>query len=217
MKIFKNCLSKNGFKVLRQLQPVANRFQLILAGGTALSLQIGHRISEDLDFFTTKNFDNNSILASIKQIRGRYQLLMEDAGTLTITLDGVKVSFLKYEYPFLDTEVSAAGVPLADLLDISTMKIIAICQRRTKRDFVDLFFILQTIPFHQIVQRMYQRFGKERINPLHIGKALVYFSDAESHPEPQYLKNEIKWPKIKQFFKNHVKQFVLDMTSHYSP
>lgn len=103
-------------------------------------------------------------------------------------------------------------MPVAGILDIASMKVIAISQRGTKRDFIDLYVILQEVPFHKIAEHMINRFGKERINPLHIGKSLVYFSDAESNPEPEYVKGkEIKWDKIKKFFKGHAKQFVLDL------
>lgn len=98
------------------------------------------------------------------------------------------------------------------MLDTASMKVIAISQRGTKRDFVDLYFILQKMPFHKIADHMVRRFGKERINPVHIGKSLVYFSDADSNPEPQYMKGKnIDWDKVKKFLRNHVKQFVLDL------
>jgi len=92
------------------------------------------------------------------------------------------------------------------------MKVIAINQRGSKRDFVDLYFVLQDIPFHKIAANMVKRFGDERINPVHIGKSLVYFSDADTNPEPAYIKRrEVEWERIRGFFRNHVKQFVLDL------
>ncbi len=214
MKTYKKCLSKNGLRILRELNPVTLRFEFALAGGTALALQMGHRISEDLDFFTVKDFSHSSVITKLKRLSLSYAILMEDSGTLILMIDGIKVSFLKYEYPFLNLTAMLWGTPLASTLDIAAMKIIAICQRGTKRDFVDLFFILQMIPFHKIAQSLYERFGKERINPLLIGKSLVYFSDAEGQPEPRYMESkEVKWEKIKIFFEKHVKQFVLDMIS----
>ncbi len=80
------------------------------------------------------------------------------------------------------------------------MKVIAISQRGTKRDFVDLFFILQDLPFHKVAEHMVKRFGKERINPIHLGKSLVYFSDAESNPEPEHIKGKEYAGIISKFF-----------------
>lgn len=89
---------------------------------------------------------------------------------------------------------------------------LALSKRGVKREFVDLYVILQNMPFSKIAENMVKRFGIERVNPVHIGKSLVYFSDAESNPDPEYIKGEnIKWESIKVFFKEHVKQFVLDL------
>lgn len=124
---------------------------------------------------------------------------------------GIKISLLKYDYPFLDRTITFEGIKIAGILDIASMKVIAISQRGTKRDFVELYFILQDIPFHKIADHMVKRFGKERLNPVHIGKSLVYFSDAESNPDPMYIKGKAQsWDKIKKFFKGHIKQFVFD-------
>ena len=84
--------------------------------------------------------------------------------------------------------------------------------RGAKRDFVDLYAILQEIPFHQVARHTVLRFGKERINPVQTGKSLVYFADADTNPDPAYRKGmELDWEDIKKFFRGHVKQFVLDL------
>jgi hypothetical protein len=101
---------------------------------------------------------------------------------------------------------------VAGILDIAAMKVIAVCQRGTKRDFIDLYFLLQEIPFHRVAEHMVGRFGAERINSIHVGKSLVYFSDAESDPEPGTVrKKNVEWYKIKKFFRTHVRQFVYDL------
>jgi len=101
---------------------------------------------------------------------------------------------------------------VAGLGDIAAMKIIAISQRGKKRDFVDLYFILQRVPILKITQVLIGRYGKERINPVHIGKSLVYFNDAEDDPDPEFCAGvKIKWPDVKKFFKAQVRQIVLDI------
>lgn len=104
------------------------------------------------------------------------------------------------------------GLKVSGILDIASMKVIAISQRGTKRDFSDLYCILQDTPFHKIARHMVNRFGQERINPLHIGKSFVYFSDADSNPDPDYIEGKhIEWDKIRKFYIRHVRQFVLDL------
>ncbi len=208
----KECLSGQGWKVLESLKEVFSRHKSVLAGGTALALQLGHRISYDLDFFTTQDFQTESVISDIRSTGSAFQIITAEEGTLIAEVGGIKISLLKYDYGFLEKPIIYKKVRIAGLLDIASMKVIAISQRGTKRDFVDLFVILQGIPFHKIAGHMTRRFGRERINPVHIGKSLVYFPDADSDPEPAYIKKRnMDWEKIKSFFRGHVRQFVLDL------
>lgn len=208
----KECLSKKGWKVLYTLKDILIRYHLILAGGTALALHIGHRISGDLDFFTDVEFNVESIISEIRKAGCAFSVISEGKDYVTVDVDGIKVSVFKYDYPFLDRIFIYRGVGIAGVLDIASMKVIALSQRGTKRDFVDLYFILKDIPFHKVAEHTVRRFGRERVNPVHIGKSQVFFSDAESNPEPEYIKGkEVSWIRVKDFFRDHVKQFVLDL------
>jgi len=208
----KECFPEQGWRVLKSLKDMLAEYNAILAGGTALALHLGHRISVDLDFFTEMDFQVESIISEIRKTGNPFRIISEGEGYLVADVGGVKVSLFKYEYPFLEKPLMLGGVRVAAILDIASMKVIAISQRGTKRDFVDLFFILEEIPFHKVTEHMVRRFGKERINPVHIGKSLVYFSDAESHPEPLYARGkDLSWDAVKRSFRGHVKQFVLDL------
>jgi len=208
----KECFPEQGWVILKSLKDVFTKYKAILAGGTACALHLGHRISMDLDFFTSMDFHIESVISEIRKAGHSFQIISEGEGYLVGTIDGMKVSLFTYEYPFLEKTVIYEGIRVAGVLDLASMKVIAISQRGTKRDFADLYGILQEVPFHKIASHMVKRFGKGRINPVHIGKSLVYFSDADSHPEPEYVKGrDVSWEKIKSFFKSHVKQFVLDL------
>ncbi len=197
---------------MRGLRVLLARHNAVLGGGTALALILGHRISADLDFFIVDDFNNERVISGIKKTGLPFRVLSEGEGFLIAEVGGIKASLLRYEYPFLEKPVSFNGVLIAGVLDIAAMKVVAVSQRGTKRDFVDLYFILQDVPFHKVAKQMVARFGRERINPVHIGKSLVYFSDAESHPEPEYVKGrEVSWTRVKDFFRRHAKQFTLDL------
>ena len=212
LKMHKDCFPEKGWTVLKILRHVFEKRKAILAGGTALALHMGHRISMDLDFFTNADFKVESVISDIRRTGLQFRIISEGEDYLTADVEGIKVSLFKYDYPFLEKPVIYKGIRLAGVLDVAYMKIIAICQRGTKRDFVDLYCILQETPFHNVADHLIKRFGRERINPVHTGKSLVYFSDAESNPEPQYTKGkDVSWDKIKRFFREHVKQFVLDI------
>ena len=200
------------------MKNIFKKYDAVLAGGTALALHLGHRISIDLDFFTGKVFNPEDIISALRKTGLHFRIISEGEGYLIFEAAGIKVSIFKYDYPFLERTPGYEEVPVAGIVDIASMKVIAISQRGTKRDFIDLYFVLQKMPFHIIADHMIKRFGKERINPIHIGKSLVYFSDAESNPEPDYIKgSEINWDKVKKFFRNHVRQFVFDLDIAIKP
>lgn len=208
----KECFSEKGWQVFHALRESVEKFQATLAGGTALALQLGHRISYDLDFFTDQDFRVDAAIAAIRKTGLPFRVTSEGYGTLNAEIDGIKVSFLRFDHPFLEKPLTLDGIPVAGVLDIAAMKVIAISQRGLKRDFVDLYFIIQEKPFHRIAEHMVKRFGPERVPPVHIGKSLVYFADAEENPEPAYIKGKaVKWDEVKKFFRQHAKQFVLDL------
>jgi hypothetical protein len=205
-------LPENGGVVLDALEELLTECEAILAGGTAAALQMGHRLSVDLDFFTNHHLNNERIWAYLNRRGLSYKLMSEGAGFVIAEVERIKWSLFEYPYPFLDDALTLHGVKVAGLLDVASMKVIAISQRGTRRDFVDLFFILQRAPFHAVARHMVEQFGAGRINPVHIGKSLVYFTDAESDPEPRYLPGKkVEWKTIKSFFQDHVKQLVLDL------
>lgn len=205
------CITPTALKVLKKFKETILAHEFVLAGGTAIALRLGHRKSVDFDFFTERAFSTDKLFRKIRLLDIEAQTLQEEQGTLTLAANDVKVSFFHSPYPFLDEKTSLNGVPVAGLIDIASMKVLAITQRGAKRDFVDLAFILQDIPFTKIALNMIGRFGADRINPVVIGKALVYFHDAESDPEPEYLTRRKDWKTIKRFFADHVQQFVLDL------
>ncbi|MBI5144706.1 MAG: nucleotidyl transferase AbiEii/AbiGii toxin family protein [Candidatus Omnitrophica bacterium] len=111
-----------------------------LAGGTACALQIGHRISVDLDFFTPEEFDAKELTRSLRKI-GKFELDKQSWGTILGVLEKVKFSIFVYRYPVLFPFKSLFDINIIDLRDIAAMKIDAISTRGIRRDFVDLYFI----------------------------------------------------------------------------
>lgn len=206
------CFPKDGLDIVERLKHIVKVYRFVLAGGTATAIQIGHRMSEDLDFFTDRSFSTDVIFREFQQRKLTPLVLQEEKDTLSVIITNTKVSMFRYLYPFVEKYSEWLGISVAGLVDIAAMKIIAISQRGAKRDFVDLYFILRTIPFWKVSENMVKRFGSNRINPVHVGKSLVYFHDAESDPDPHYCAGrETDWKIIKKFFVGHVQQMVLDL------
>lgn len=206
------CLSLECAQTLSVMKEIAASHGLTLAGGTALALRIGHRKSVDLDFFTEREFSTDGVFRMMKKAGLAPSVLQETEGSLSVATNGVKVSVFHYPYAFIEGRTEWKGIRLAGTIDIAAMKVIAISQRGAKRDFVDLYFIMRDTPFRKVAENMALRYGPDRINPINIGKGLVYFADAEPDPEPLYLcKDAPGWEKIKKFFTRNMKQMVYDI------
>src|SRR5688572_13128244 len=111
-----------------------------LAGGTGLALQRGHRLSVDVDLFSESDFASNLVRDRLRGLNGLRNLELAP-GTLHLELRGVKVSFLHYPYPLLFPLVDFDGLPVADPRDIACMKLAALANCGTRRDFVDLYLL----------------------------------------------------------------------------
>lgn len=193
--------------VAKALQP----FSPVLAGGTALALQVGHRVSVDFDFFTNDEFDPVAVVQAMQAISVEVQPLKLEPGTAVMIVDGVKVSLFQYPYPFAEPMELFNGTKVAGIVDITGMKLIAIMQCGARRDFVDLYTVLRATPFRVVAHNAIQRFGPTLIEPVIIGKALAWFADADAQPDPMYLGKPLQWSAIKRFFRSSVSQFVLDL------
>ena len=180
------------------LQNVPLIEQLYLAGGTGLALHIGHRISRDLDFFAERRFDVDALIQIIKSL-GNFQLEMKDEQTVVGVLDGTKISFLGYHYPLLEKDTMLRGVRVAAIADIACMKIDAIAGRGTKRDFIDLFYIVRDISLDALMGLFRKKYTAIGYNLMHIKKSMVYFDDAEDDPMPDML-IPVGWNLVKTFF-----------------
>ena len=205
------CLRPEAAHLLPIIAKALQPYNPVLAGGTALALQVGHRVSVDFDFFTNDEFDPAAILRAVQATSAEVQSLKLEAGTVVMIVDGVKVSLFQYPYPFAEPMELFNGTKVAGIVDITGMKLIAIMQRGARRDFVDLYAVLRTTPFRVVAHNAIQRFGPTLIEPVIIGKALVWFADADEQPDPVYLGKPLQWSAIKRFFRSSVSQFVLDL------
>jgi Nucleotidyl transferase AbiEii toxin, Type IV TA system len=171
---------------------------LYLAGGTGLALHLGHRRSQDLDFFSQQPVDPDKIVGKIQALAG-FSLVAKGAETLHATVQGVKVSFLGYAYPMLFPFESFLEVNVADPRDIACMKISAIAGRGTRRDFVDLYVASQLYGLPQLLAWFKQKFAAANYSLVHVLKSLTYFEEAEKDPMPD-VTEPLSWAEVKQFF-----------------
>ncbi|OGD83855.1 hypothetical protein A2572_02710 [Candidatus Collierbacteria bacterium RIFOXYD1_FULL_40_9] len=176
-----------------------------LSGGTALALHLGHRESEDLDFFTQNEFDPQLLQTKLEKITTLTDVSLE-SGTLNCYSEGVKLQFLHYPYGLLETPIIFQNMKLSSVIDIACTKLITISARGSKKDFLDLFFILQEYSLTELFGLLPKKYTQTDYNLLHLLKSLVFFEDAENQPNPKMHK-QISWEVAKKHIANTVKNF----------
>lgn len=171
-----------------------------LAGETALALHIGHRYSFDLDFFTTHVFDENIAANDLKRM-----IKFKEDGKAWRTVWGkisdTKFSLFYYQYPLVKKTTIFEGIQIVSREDIAAMKIHALQDSGTKRDFVDLFFLAKEFSFEQMLKFYDKKYGALRDHLYIIVRSLDYFKDAEVDNMPKMIK-KVSWEEIKKFFRN---------------
>ncbi|MCH8861460.1 MAG: nucleotidyl transferase AbiEii/AbiGii toxin family protein, partial [Proteobacteria bacterium] len=170
-----------------------------LAGGTALALAFGHRVSVDLDFFSRESFGEQILINRLSTLDG-FSLEKREEGTIHANINITKISFFHYPYSLLEAPKVLNGIQIASVRDIACMKLEAISQRGAKRDFVDLYTIAQHgSSLSEIFFDYQKKYEKLNVNMIHVKKGLVYFDDAEEEPMPRMLK-PLEWKTVKNFF-----------------
>ncbi len=164
-----------------------------LAGDTALSLQIGHRQSVDLDFFGKSAIHADQYMEHLGSFT-KIQLLSRSRNVLILNAGGTKVDFVNYQYPLVSKIQIKDGIRLFDLPDIAAMKLAAITGRGRKRDFFDLYFLLEYFTLQKMMDFYNRKYedGSEFL----VAKSLSYFDDAEQDEDPVMLK-EVYWADVK--------------------
>jgi predicted nucleotidyltransferase component of viral defense system len=204
--LFFDVLPKATFKAFIRCSEINffSRDAWYLAGGTALALQEGHRRSVDLDFFIKEKLFNEKKVEESMSEQGEWVTNSISDGTLYGEFLGAKMSFIAYCFFTPAEPMRKHGtVSILAPLDIAVMKIIAISQRGRKRDFFDLYWICQNAhSLYDILLKVHKQYSVNQ-NIVHILKALVYFEDAESDPEPEIYFNA-NWKKVKNFFRKEI-------------
>ena len=179
-----------------------------LAGGTALSLYYGHRLSYDLDLFSTSSFANEDIIPVLeKNIQGfNYRNASSPVGLFCFA-DQVKVDFIKHHHhPMIDPPVLIDGIRMLSAREIMAMKIAAILKRGVKKDFWDIYELLHHFSMDECIKAYTQKYPSQQL-VISIPYALTYFTDAEESETPVSLNNQT-WRGVKKFIQQKVNEYL---------
>lgn len=180
-------------ELLKNLQALPELKELRLVGGTSLALQIGHRKSVDLDLFGKMSLEADELTELIQPL-GNITILKNSRNIHVFTINGIKVDIVNYTYPWLNDAIFDGGLQLADQRDICAMKLAAVTGRGTRKDFIDIYFLLRSFSMETMFNFYMQKYTDA--SSFMVVKSLTYFEDAENEPEP-YMFEPVNWNSIK--------------------
>jgi len=190
--------------ILKKIQQIEELSNVRLVGGTALALQIGHRKSIDLDFFGTIKADNIAILQKLKKI-GKIIVLQNTQNINIYLINDIKVDIVNYPYPWIENVKLEDNLLLASIKDIAAMKISAITGRGTKKDFIDLYFLLKRWTLKEILDFYMLKYDDASV--FLALKSLSYFDDADKNEQPEMLK-PTNWNEVKNYLENTLENYI---------
>lgn len=187
--------------------------EFYLAGGTALALQIGHRISIDFDLFSKEDITPN-LLKKVKRVfkEAKIELLLRHSEQLSVKANGVRMDFVKYQFPLILKPLEFKGVKLAQTAEIAAMKAYALNYRGTLKDYIDLYFVLKEkhntlMEIQKIAEKKYRGEFNFRL----LLEQLIYLTDIkkEEGEEIEFLKEKVSEEEMKKFFEKEIAKMKL--------
>lgn len=189
----------------------------ILMGGTALTVHLQHRVSRDLDIFTTDPFDPDEIESRLK-MRGAFAATLKGEGTLDGIYEGAKVQFLWVPgQRVLAKATRVEGMNVGSIEDILATKVKVVGDRAELRDFFDLMAIEWQAhrSVEEGLQLYMERFGvgANHSSVNHIIKGLGYFDDLNDDP---YLEEQ-HGPNLKELVVEYWRVRQCEIIASFSP
>jgi hypothetical protein len=202
----KEAIEPGTLQLLKALQADSMFAQFHLAGGTGLALQLGHRLSVDLDLFSLTPFDSGFYLEYLEK-NYKFASDFSAISTLKGSIDNIKVDFISHSYSLVLPLVESEEIRLYSTADIAAMKINAIAGNGTRsKDFVDMYFLLEQFSINQILE-FYETKYNDR-NTFHALKSLNYFDEVDLADWPVLIKNKkMTWDKVKSTIDKYCKEY----------
>jgi len=193
--------------LLKQLQSLSILSEMRLVGGTSLALQIGHRKSIDIDLFGILSADYENLMDELKTL-GEVVPLKNSKNIHSLLINEIKVDIVNYEYNWLTNKIKTDNIHLATIEDIAAMKLNAIIGRGSKKDFIDLFFILKDYSLATLIDFYTKKYNDG--STFLVLKSLTYFEDADMEEMP-FMFNNIDWKTIKDNIKKAHADYVIKL------
>ncbi|EKE14983.1 MAG: hypothetical protein ACD_12C00207G0001 [uncultured bacterium] len=205
---FTDRLDKERQLVFQKLKSFSKKF--VLAGGTAIMLQIGRRLSYDFDCFCEEWELPLNIMTKARQVFGSKIIVkLQTPEMISFTTEtGIEVSFVSHPFKILQSVIRTDTISLFHLDDLAANKAYTIGRRNTWRDYVDIFIFMKSkiYSLKKIIELADKKFKGEFNEKLFLGQ-LTYFKDLDAvHVE--YLNQSYSEQEIKQYLENEVSSYV---------
>lgn len=201
-------IDPHALDILKKIMRIPELNDFYLVGGTALALNFGHRLSVDLDLFSTNKFENEKIaqLLSNNFPGFAYRNTNNPIGLFGF-IDDVKVDFVQHHYhSLIETIIENDGIRMFSIADLMAMKIAAIMKRGVKKDFWDIAELLKYYSVEDFIKFYTQKYPTQQLL-VSVPFVLTYFIDAEESEEPVSLKGQT-WPGVKKFIQQKVNDYL---------
>lgn len=196
-------IEPNTLELLKGLMAEPLLANLRLVGGTSLALQYGHRSSIDIDLFGDFSCSPEELL-DLLQKYGHVHVRKLAPTICLFEVNGIHVDIVRYKYPWIDNVICEDTIRMASPKDIAAMKVNAVEGRGTKKDFIDIYFLLQHYSLEQILQ-----FYREKYPEFSIFRALLsltYFEDADPQMMPTMFEN-VSWENMKSYISKQIESY----------
>jgi predicted nucleotidyltransferase component of viral defense system len=178
-----------------------------LVGGTGLSLKLGHRISIDIDLFSKEKIENEVIINCLSEtFQNKFVLISSNKVGIFCKINNIKVDLIHYNFDLINPIEEFENLRIVSSEDIAAMKIQAILGRGVKKDFYDLFELLNQFSLNEIIQFHKSKYPLQTLN-ITIPQAFTYFEEADESEDPISLRNET-WDEVKKGLRKVVNDYL---------
>ena len=197
--LYKETVGSSTLELLISLMNDEWLADFVLVGGTAIALQVGHRISIDIDLFSNRPFDENNLA---DYLRNQYQFQLDFLSTNTIKgeKNGIQIDCIAHQYPWIEPFVKDGNIRIAGLSDLAAMKLNAISGNGTRiKDFIDIAFLSQELSLNHMLKGYQEKYDS---NPIIALKALTWFEDINfDEPIKMASGNPFNWKLVERRLK----------------
>lgn len=203
------CVPERLLTLLRKLQKETVFKDYFLVGGTALALQIGHRMSYDIDLFTKNELRIYEITSYLKKNHsGKYQIINTQNMIFQVMIDGIKIDFVQHPFELVEPVFKDSQINYLGKKDIAAMKLRAIENSGNRaKDFIDIYYLLMEMS----LEKMFKYYQKKYVttNIFNAKRSLAYFDDIpeESWKEVRIFNKKTTANVVKKAIVNAVKEY----------